>query len=78
LETYFVVPKHFYNWACFDLHIEMWEEARSLVGPLDTARFYYWAAVDNLVDRNYLFLTGPPDKNLDPPPKKTLHLQMET
>jgi hypothetical protein len=64
------------TWPFFDLHIGMWEDAGNLVGPLDRARFYHWAAVDSYADRNFLFLTGPPDKNLYF--TQTLHLQMET
>jgi len=54
----------------------MWEDAGNLVGPLDTARFYNWDALDSYVVRNYLFLAGPPDKNLYS--TQTLHLQVET
>ena len=76
METYFVVPEHFYNWVCFDLHIDMWKDARNLVDPLDTARVYHWAAIDSYADRNYLLLTGLQDKNLYS--TQTLHLQIET
>jgi hypothetical protein len=38
------------------------------MSPLGTARFYHWAAVDSNVDRNYLLLTAPTDRNLFPPP----------
>lgn len=39
-----------------------------MVRPLDrpTARFCQWAVDDGNIDRNYLFLTGPPDKDLYP------------
>jgi len=54
----------------------MCEDAGNLVGPLDTARFYNWDALDSYVVRNYLFLASPPDKNLYS--TQTLHLQVET